>query len=249
MNEFDERFKLSVLEGKTAVIGDDVPVGLYVDDSSNFKSVVTGDPVLVEFKNQPLYRATFKCTVIQSTNGMPSFKDKTSGTLRRLLIVPFNSNFNGQSENFKIKDQYVKNKKVLEYVLYRAINMDFDTFDVPDASHKMLDLYKQDNDPVYEFKINVFDEWLLRKIPKYIVYGFYKEFCKNNGYFPISERKFHKQFKSYLSDDWKTDGKGKVTWYRLIESTGDLNLMNNGIDFPEKNKTYALYENNNIKAV
>ncbi|MBU6130496.1 DNA primase [Staphylococcus aureus] len=249
VNEFDERFKLSVLEGKTAVIGDDVPVGVYVDDSSNFKSVVTGDPVLVEFKNQPLYRATFKCTVIQSTNGMPSFKDKTSGTLRRLLIVPFNANFNGQSENFKIKDQYVKNQKVLEYVLYRAINMGFDTFDVPDASHKMLDLYKQDNDPVYEFKINVFDEWLLRKIPKYIVYGFYKEFCKNNGYFPISERKFHKQFKSYLSDDWKTDGKGKVTWDRLIESTGDLNLMNNGIDFPEKNKTYALYENNNIKAV
>lgn len=249
VNEFDERFKLSVLEGKTAVIGDDVPVGVYVDDSSNFKSVVTGDPVLVEFKNQPLYRATFKCTVIQSTNGMPSFKDKTSGTLRRLLIVPFNANFNGQSENFKIKDQYVKNQKVLEYVLYRAVNMGFDTFDVPDASHKMLDLYKQDNDPVYEFKINVFDEWLLRKIPKYIVYGFYKEFCKNNGYFPISERKFHKQFKSYLSDDWKTDGKGKVTWDRLIESTGDLNLMNNGIDFPEKNKTYALYENNNIKAV
>ncbi|SUJ92542.1 Putative DNA primase [Staphylococcus aureus] len=60
VNEFDERFKLSVLEGKTAVIGDDVPVGVYVDDSSNFKSVVTGDPVLVEFKNKPLYRATFK---------------------------------------------------------------------------------------------------------------------------------------------------------------------------------------------
>ncbi|MDN8943458.1 phage/plasmid primase, P4 family, partial [Staphylococcus aureus] len=86
VNEFDERFKLSVLEGKTAVIGDDVPVGVYVDDSSNFKSVVTGDPVLVEFKNKPLYRATFKCTVIQSTNGMPKFKDKTGGTLRRLLI-------------------------------------------------------------------------------------------------------------------------------------------------------------------
>ncbi|VTS31441.1 primase, superantigen-encoding pathogenicity islands SaPI [Staphylococcus pseudintermedius] len=178
MNEFDERFKLSVLEGKTAVIGDDVPVGVYIDDSSNFKSVVTGDPVLVEFKNQPLYRATFKCTVIQSTNGMPSFKDKTSGTLRRLLIVPFNANFNGQSENFNIKEQYVKNQKVLEYVLYRSINMDFDTFDIPEASNNMLDIYKQDNDPVYDFKVNVFDEWVVKTIPKKVVYYKYKRILR-----------------------------------------------------------------------
>ncbi|MUK60045.1 DNA primase, partial [Pseudomonas aeruginosa] len=155
VNEFDERFKLSVLEGKTAVIGDDVPVGVYVDDSSNFKSVVTGDPVLVEFKNKPLYRATFKCTVIQSTNGMPKFKDKTGGTLRRLLIVPFNANFNGIKENFKIKEDYIKNPQVLEYVLYKAINLDFETFDIPDASEKMLEVFKEDNDPVYGFKVNM----------------------------------------------------------------------------------------------
>ncbi|MGQ3740947.1 phage/plasmid primase, P4 family, partial [Bacillus sp. Fil] len=41
VNEFDERFRLSVLEGKTAVIGDDVPANVYIDDSSNFNSVVT----------------------------------------------------------------------------------------------------------------------------------------------------------------------------------------------------------------
>ena len=50
VNEFDHRFKMSLLEGKTAVIGDDVPVGVYIDDGSNFKSVVTGDYVSVEFK-------------------------------------------------------------------------------------------------------------------------------------------------------------------------------------------------------
>ena len=50
MNEFDQRFKLGTLEGKTAVIGDDVPVGVYIDDGSNFKSVVTGDYVSVELK-------------------------------------------------------------------------------------------------------------------------------------------------------------------------------------------------------
>lgn len=37
VNEFDQRFKLGTLEGKTAVIGDDVPVGVYIDDGSNLK--------------------------------------------------------------------------------------------------------------------------------------------------------------------------------------------------------------------
>ena len=51
---------------------------------------------------------------------MPKFKDKTGGTLRRLLIVPFNANFNGIKENLKIKEDYIKNQQVLEYVLYKS---------------------------------------------------------------------------------------------------------------------------------
>src|SRR5699024_11340730 len=86
---FDHEFKPSVLEGKTLVIGDDVPVGVNIEDSSNFNSVVTGDSILVNVKKKQPYRAVFRCTVIQSTNGMPRFKNKTGGTNRRLIIVPF----------------------------------------------------------------------------------------------------------------------------------------------------------------
>lgn len=123
-----------MLEGKTAVIGDDVPANVYIDDSSNFNSVVTGDMVSVEFKNKPIYNTVFRCSVIQSTNGMPKFKNKTNGTIRRIVIVPFQADFNGKTENFKIKDEYIKDERVLQFVLYRAINMDFETFDIPKVS-------------------------------------------------------------------------------------------------------------------
>src|SRR5699024_5110592 len=182
VNEFDEDFKLSELEGKTVVIGDDVPAGVYIDDSSNFNSVVTGDRVLVNVKNKPMYSTVFKCGVIQSTNGMPKFRNKTDGTIRRLVIVPFNANFNGGKENFKIKDKYIRDEKVLQYVLHKAINMDFETFDIPEASRKELEVFKQDNDPVLDFKMSVFDEWNIKKVPKRIVYEFYKKFCNENGY-------------------------------------------------------------------
>lgn len=113
VNEFDHRFKMSLLEGKTAVIGDDVPVGVYIDDGSNFKSVVTGDYVSVEFKNQQSYTAQYRCSVIQSSNGMPRFKDKTNAVFKRLVIVPFNADFKGDKEKEKSKMNISKTSKYL----------------------------------------------------------------------------------------------------------------------------------------
>lgn len=245
VNEFDERFKLSLLEGKTVVIGDDVPANVYIDDSSNFNSVVTGDRVIVEQKNKPIYSTIFRCSVIQSTNGMPKFKNKTTGTIRRIVIVPFNANFNGEIENFKIKDEYIKNDQVLQYVLHKAINMDFEKFDIPAASEIELEEFQQDNDPVVDFKSNVFDEWRLKEIPKNIVYAMYKHFCNENGYKFISDRKFHKQFRVLLSDEW-VDGNKRFEYTDLI-AIGDLDRM--GIGFPDKSKPQKTYKNEKLKVV
>ncbi|MFJ7952196.1 phage/plasmid primase, P4 family [Lysinibacillus sp. NPDC096418] len=245
VNEFDERFKLSLLEGKTAVIGDDVPANVYIDDSSNFNSVVTGDRVIVEQKNKPIYSTVFRCSVIQSTNGMPKFKNKTTGTIRRIVIVPFNANFNGKVENFKIKDEYIKDEKVLQYVLHKAINMDFEKFDIPAVSEIELEEFKQDNDPIMDFKINVFDEWKLNEVPKTIVYEMYKRFCNENGYKYISDRKFHKQFKMQLTDEW-ADGLKRFDWTEL-NKIGDLDYM--GIGFPDKSKPQKTYKNEKLKVV
>ncbi|EOP82977.1 phage/plasmid primase, P4 family domain-containing protein [Bacillus cereus HuB4-4] len=248
VNEFDERFRLSVLEGKTAVIGDDVPANVYIDDSSNFNSVVTGDMVSVEFKNRPIYNTVFRCSVIQSTNGMPKFKNKTNGTIRRIVIVPFKADFNGAAENFKIKDEYIKNEKVLQFVLCKAINMDFEKFDIPKVSLQELEVFKQDNDPVLDFKLSVFDEWGIQEVPKYIVYGFYKNFCHENGYKHLADRQFHKQFKTYLGDGWE-DSQKKFRYESLIKYVGDLDKMNLGFGFPDKTKPYKAYKNSSFKVV
>lgn len=246
VNEFDQRFRLSMLEGKTAVIGDDVPANVYIDDSSNFNSVVTGDVVSVEFKNKPIYNTTFRCSVIQSTNGMPKFKNKTNGTIRRIVIVPFKADFNGTVENFKIKDEYIKDESVLQYVLHKAINMDFEKFDIPAVSLQELEIFKQDNDPVLDFKLSVFDEWALEEVPKYIVYGFYKKFCNENGYKHLADRQFHKQFKTYLGNEWE-DSQNRFSYEPLMEALGDLDVM--GIGFPNRRKSQKTYKKVEVKVV
>ncbi|WP_144519365.1 DNA primase family protein [Bacillus thuringiensis] len=248
VNEFDERFRLSVLEGKTAVIGDDVPANVYIDDSSNFNSVVTGDMVSVEFKNKPIYNTVFRCSVIQSTNGMPKFKNKTNGTIRRIVIVPFKADFNGKAENFKIKDEYIKHKQVLQFVLYKAIHMDFEAFDIPKVSLQELEIFKQDNDPVLDFKLTIFDEWGIQEVPMYIVYGFYKKFCMDNGYKHLADRQFHKQFKTYLGKEWE-DSQKKFHYESLIKYVGDLDKMNLGFGFPDQSKPCKTYKKHTFKVV
>src|SRR5699024_8230938 len=155
-----------------------------------------------ELKNKQPYNTVFRCSVIQSTNGMPKFRNKTNGTIRRVLIVPFNADFNGTKENFKIKDEYVKDEKVLQYVLHKAINMDFEKFDEPKVSKVELEKFKQDNDPVLDFKISTFDEWNIPEIPKNVVYQLYNQFCKDNNFRPLSNREFHHRFKKYLGNEW-----------------------------------------------
>lgn len=239
VNQFEERFQLGILEGKTAVIGDDVPANVYIDDSSNFNSVVTGDIVQVELKNKQPYSARFRCSVIQSTNGMPKFRNKTQGTIRRVLIVPFKADFNGTKENFKIKDEYIKDEKVLQYVLYKAINMNFERFSEPAASKQELEIFKQDNDPVLDFKYSVFDEWKIQEVPKNIVYEMYKRFCHDNGFKPLSNRQFHHQFKSYLGSNW-VDGQKRFRYNELLPHVGDLDEM--GIGFPDEERPLKTYK-------
>ncbi len=249
VHEFDERFKLSMLEGKTVCIGDDNPVGMYIDDSSNFKSVVTGDRVLVEFKNKQPYGANYKCGVIQSTNGMPKFKDKTKGNLRRILIVPFNASFEGAKENHKIKEEYIKNEKVLQYVLKKAINLDFESFTVPKASLEQLDEFRQDNDPVYEFKVNVFDKWNLNLIPKEFVYRIYEQFCDNNNYKPLSDRKFSSQFINLLGKDWDDKKQKRFSSDTLAKPINTIGKDILGYYEIDRNKNYRSYENVKLKVV
>lgn len=252
VDEFEKQFRTSVLFGKTVCIGDDVPVGVYIDDSSTFKSVVTGDPVLVEFKGKQPYSTNFHCTVIQSTNGMPRFKDKTHGNLRRILIVPFNANFNGSVENRAIKDRYIKDKAVLEYALSKAIKMDFANFIIPKASQEKMTSFMADNDPVYDFKIAVFDEWdkefNIKYLPQEFVYTVYESFCDRNHYKPLSDRKFKQQFERYLSSDWESGKIRKITSDNHIKTITQLARREKVHYDVKRDKSYRSYQNNKMKS-
>ena len=205
LNQFAERFGLAIIEGKTVIIGDDVQAGIYVDESSNFNSVVTGEPVSVEKKGENPYMAVFKKTVIQSTNGMPSFKNKSNGTYRRIIIIPFLKTFSAKDDNWSIKDDYIKRPEVLEYVLWKAINLDFDRFSEPKATQERMQEFKEENNTVYKFLNEYLSDVVSTRIPTKFLWDVYRSWCHENNHTIPKKSNFDKELAHNLPVGWKKE--------------------------------------------
>lgn len=199
--QFSERFALSQVVGKTCIIGDDSQVS-YLDNAGNYFSVVTGDPVPVEAKGKQPTLAIFNKLVIQSTNFLPKFRNKSNGTYRRMLIVPFNKSYTAESDNWKIKDDYIKRPEVLEYVLKKALSLNFDRFINPKATQELLEEFKKSNDTIMGFVSEPFAELVSDFLPTTFITAYYKAWCEIEGVLPFSKREFEIRLPDHIKDEW-----------------------------------------------
>lgn len=155
-NEFNEKFKLSQLIGKVCNIGDDIS-DAYIDDISNLMSIATGDPITAEEKGKPAFSIYSKVFCLFSGNGLPRTRNK-DGWGRRLLIIPFNADFSGQVNDPRIKEEYVYDKSILEYVLKKVLEMNFDKFIEPKAVMDEINEYQKHNDYIQAYVQDVYIE-------------------------------------------------------------------------------------------
>lgn len=149
--QFSDKHNLETLVGKVCNIGDEAP-NEYLKNPSDLMSITSGDTVLVNPKGRPAFEATFKLFNIFSGNYIPNGGNKTNGWYRRIMIVPFNADFNDQTEKPWIKNEFLADKAVLEYVLYKAVNQEpFTHFIEPKVVKDLLGQYQEDNDYLLGF--------------------------------------------------------------------------------------------------
>ncbi|MEW6855952.1 DNA primase family protein [Streptococcus iniae] len=183
-DQFMEKFKLSSLIGKVCNIGDDIS-SKYLDEVSDLMSIVTGDTITIEEKHLPSYEVSLKLFCLFSGNALPNARNKSQGWYRRLCIVPFNADFNGSKEIPEIKNIYLKDRQLLEWVLWKIINIKpFEKFIEPSVVTKTLDNYKKDNDFVLSWVIDVYlpskwDEYA--KFPLFLAKEKMEEYLKDSG--------------------------------------------------------------------
>lgn len=154
--EFNEKFKIAQLIGKVCNIGDDIS-DAYIDDISNLMSIATGDPITAEEKGKPAFSVYSKAFCLFSGNGLPRTRNK-DGWGRRILIIPFNADFSGQVNDPRVKEEYVYDKSVLEYVLKKVLEMNFDKFIEPQAVKDEIREYQKHNDYTQAYVQDVYIE-------------------------------------------------------------------------------------------
>ena len=224
--DFSGEFKLEMLLGKVCNIGDDIS-NKYLDDISILMSIITGDPIPINRKGKSVISARLKLLNIFSANRLPKIRNKSQGAYRRFLIIPFNADFNGKVQDRRIKEEYLKNEIVLEYILYKALHLNFEKFSTTKATDEMLEEYKEDNDYLYSFTKDWYAEKKLHeveRVPVPLIKDMFRYYLTVNYYDSKITSSFGKDLAVHLNNIYKEVGyKYKVERSKIrVEDRGKL---------------------------
>lgn len=213
LSEMGKDFMLEPLIRASAIIVDENDVGTYIDKAANLKSIITNDVLQInrKFKTPIAYR--FRGFMVQCLNEMPKIKDKSDSFYRRQLFIPFEKCFTGVERKY-IKNDYLHRKEVLEYVLYKVLNMNYYDLSTPDACTAALEEYKEFNDPIRSFLAEIMPLLVWKLIPLKFLYDLYRAwYARNVGNTGIQGRNtFLKDVKNllYLYPEWQFETDFKV---------------------------------------
>lgn len=204
LKEFESEFKLASAVGVSLIIGDDNNPNDYHEENSNFKSMVTGDIILVNPKGLPPYTAKSHALIVQSMNGLPKLKDTTGGNLRRFIVIKFNHQYEDTPEGRRIKDDYIKRKEFREWLLKEAVKVDIEHLAITDESKSAVEKLKTENDPVAFFMETYFPELKSERIPTAFLFKFYQATNKfETGQIgSMTQRTFTKKVIKLLPPGW-----------------------------------------------
>lgn len=206
ISDFSHQFKLVKLLRAMAVVTDENDTRSFTENISQFKAIVTGDSVTIDRKYETPVDIQFRGLIIECINDLPKMGDKTNSLYRRLLIIPFDKCFTG-SERKYIKHDYLKRKEVLQYVMCKVLNMNYYTFDEPEACKNLLGEFKAYNDNIRQFLDDVLPRLTWKLAPWDFLYELYKKWLeKHNPRGKLEgDKTFRKDVRAIIQDypGWK----------------------------------------------
>jgi len=178
-----ERFRLTEIYGKAANIGDDIPE-TYFPDSSIFKKLVTGEPVMAEKKGHDPFTFTSYAKMFFAMNGLPAVSDKSKAFFSRVLLIPLNRDFSASGEKDVSLKSRIWSQEEMEYFTRCAVDglkrlIAQGDFTRPDCVIKALAEYETENNPIIGFLSeyrSVIGE------PTVKVYDDFKYWCERAGH-------------------------------------------------------------------
>lgn len=197
LRELEETFKPAELYNKLANIGDDISPK-YLETSSVFKKVVTGESFMAQRKYAQPFELESYATQIFCANELPPVKDKSDGFNRRIIIIPFDAKFSKTDPDY---DPFIEDKllsdEAMEYLLKLAIDglrrvLIEKSFTVSDKGESEKEEYIKSNNNVLVW---LDDEPKIENESVGDIYLQYSVWCTQNGCSPVKKINLSKEIR------------------------------------------------------
>lgn len=151
------KFLLQSLLTSNAIINTDGDDAEYIDSSGLFKKLACNEPIDINIKHKaPIASYRYYGKMWYTFNGFPRFKDVSGAIDKRLYIIDFNVRFTNK-KNPDIKNEFLKDKRVLEYILKRLLEMDVRKFKEYPFQRDLKQRFREETNPVDAFLTEITD--------------------------------------------------------------------------------------------
>ncbi len=204
IDNLNNRHYLAGLFGKLVNLSIESESGGKVNEA-NIKSIISGDPIMVDEKYEKAFTFEPFCKMIFSMNELPYIDDKTEAFYRRLLIIPYEKQFSIKEQNRNLyKELLPEMSGIFNWMIIGLQRLEErGMFNINKEMTRIINDYKKDNSPIITFIEDNLEEDINSKISKNDLYKKYSLWCKEFGYKPLSDKSVTKEMKNFYKKQIK----------------------------------------------
>lgn len=208
----DHRFKRAELFGKLVNLFADLD-NRALESTTYFKTIVTGDSIDAERKNQNPFSFRPYARLVFSANEIPRSRDRSFAYYRRWCIIPFERQFMGADDDKGLADELSKPENLsalLNCALTELKNViKRQSFSEPKKVKEALNEYEKSNDPVKAFVDECCQLDPYARIERGSLYTAFCQYCDDTGFKSVTNRNFYQRLRIFREIKELTDSEGK----------------------------------------
>ena len=229
----EERFARAELDGKMMNIYADIS-GNEITNLGVIKSLVTGEPIMAEYKGQPIFVLRNKAKLVFSCNRLPNIGEDSDAVFRRFIIINFPVQFDGAKDNPNLKRELTTEEEKSG-----ILNMLLDSLrQVVDNGGRlthamtidgMRDMWRTQSDHVKRFASDCLKKADGHNEDKTDVYQAYTMYCKFVREQPMDNQPFSRRMSrlGYRHGKARVNGRAVNAWLNVQIQVPD-EILNGG---------------------
>lgn len=163
-------------------------------DESVIKQYTGGEEITARALYEQAVTFTPQFKIWLSCNDLPAVRDKSLFASDRIKVIEFNRHFNEEEQDKELKS-YFETPEAMEgifsWLIVGYVNYIRHGLKMTPKMQKVVKQYEKDNDLILQFLEDRCEIDEKSEVLGKTLYDCFKSWCRNNGYYTCSNKKFH----------------------------------------------------------